>query len=170
MDLINCTTPKKSFNRKTFLFEKNSDNIESTSKTKQNEQMYSTPKKEKTKQNIASISPISQRHSDRFVPNRANIDYDLCNHILSSNPKNNEEANETVSAKSKRYIEHVNALCSSSSKKRLIDCFDSCWDEHKDMTLDIKKDLSSSFENHNFKKKRYRNIPSSATRILDAPG
>eukprot|EP01038_Epipyxis_sp_PR26KG_P014176 gene14176-19021_t len=128
-------------------------------------------------------SPIV--YSDRYVPNRANIDYDFCNHLLTSakGDENNDPKNgvHNLSTPSKqKFNEEIQALSvsrrSSISSARLIGCFDAALplnaveNDCLGSSIKMRNSNQSQQMNSNLSPKRIsRIIQPTPTKVLDAP-
>lgn len=70
-----------------------------------------------------SLSPC--RTTDRYVPDRNNIDYDFCNHYLNQTPQDENADAATLTPGQRKLNREIKQLGMKKSGKRLIDCFES---------------------------------------------
>ena len=110
------TTPKKNVNESNKISQALSEAV-----TTANEICFKTP--------IKPIKTPKRTNSDRFIPNRAGIDFDHCNYLLNltENSLNGSASRVPGSAKTpiqSLYQEEILANSNSIGGKRLIDCFD----------------------------------------------
>lgn len=99
---------------------------------------------------------------DRFIADRNSIDFDLCNHLLNTDPK--------PLTTSSKYNDTVQTLLSPNSKKRILSYSENekdCVTEVGSLRL-LKQDSESDICKSP-KKSMYRNLPNGPNKILDAP-
>jgi hypothetical protein len=130
MELLSCaTTPRKSVRPKS-----------STPGLRQASNNYSSPvmKLEKPpSSNVKIMTPTTtissscKTGSDRFIPNRNNIDFDYCNHTLLSSDMcagkedlKDETTQDTTRAVNQKIVNEFLNITNQTPGKRLVDCFE----------------------------------------------
>lgn len=107
--------------------------------------------------------------SDRFIPRRDSIDFDFCNHYLTSaakSPKSDQTVN--ISSKSSKYYERIASEMVPTKGRRLLPLFESQALSDASSTSFI-PNYSNNSDRRIVKKNCERVLPATSSKILDAP-